>query len=63
MPAEITHHRHAVAFDVSLDRVADIPKCVARLHRLDADHQRVMGHLDQPLGFARQFACKDETRW
>ena len=38
------------------DRRADIAERVAGLHRRDPRHQRVMRHLDQPLGLAARRA-------
>ena len=55
--AEIAHHRHAVGFDKTLDRVTDIAKGVARFYGRDPKHQRVMRDLDQPTRLARQIAC------
>ena len=52
--AEICHNAHPVGFREGLDRVADVAKGIAGLHDLDPAHQRVMGHVDQPLCLARQ---------
>ena len=47
MAAEIADHRIAVALGVALDRVRDIAHPVARLRLLDAQHQTLIGDLDQ----------------
>ena len=56
VPAKVLNHRHAVAFDVFLDRRADVTKGAAGFDRRDPHHQRLMGYLDQPLGLAGQLA-------
>ncbi len=56
MAAEITYNRHPVGFDITLDGVPDITKCVAGLHRVDAPEQRIVGDLYQPLRPPRKFA-------
>ncbi len=42
--------------------MADIAEGIARPHGLDSQHQRVIGDLDQPLGFARQIARHEHAR-
>ena len=56
MAAEVAHHAHALRLDKTLDGVADIAGGGARPHRGDAAHHRFIGHLDQPLGLARDCA-------
>ena len=54
--AEIAHHAHVLGFDESLDRGANVAGGGARLDHRDAAHHRLVSHLDQPLGAARNFA-------
>ena len=56
MPAKIAHHAHPVAFGKVLDGRADITKSIARLYRLNAQHQRFMRDLNQPLIAPRELA-------
>ena len=56
MAAKIGDDAHSVSFDKALNGVADIAKGIARLHRFDPAHQRIVGDFDQPLGLARQLA-------
>ena len=54
VPAEVAHNAHPLRFDIGLNGMTDVAKGIAGTHRLDALHQRIMGHLDQTLGLARQ---------
>ena len=56
MAAEVAHHAAALAFGISLDRRADIAGRGAGLDRGHAAHQRIIGHLEQPLGGAADLA-------
>ena len=56
MAAEIAHHAHALRLDKTLDGVADVAGGGAGFHRGNAAHHRLIGHLDQPLGLARDCA-------
>jgi len=57
--AEIAHHRIAVAFRVTLDRIADRADMEARLDHSDAAHHRLVGHISQFFCFQRD-AVADE---
>src|SRR3546814_10995659 len=61
MAAEIAHHRIAVAFGVTLDRVGDVAHRVARLSLLDTEHQALIGHIDQPPRLDRHLADEIHT--
>src|SRR5438093_668581 len=52
VPAEVAYHTHALRFDEALNGVADVAGGRARFYRGDAAHHRLIGHLDQPFGFA-----------
>ena len=54
--AKIAHDAAALALGEVLDGGADMAGGVAGLHRRHAAHQRLVGHLDQPLGPARDVA-------
>ena len=54
--AEVAHDRHAVRFDIGLDRVADVTKRIARFCGFDPLEQRVMGDLHQAFRLAAHFA-------
>src|SRR3954451_12997908 len=52
MAAEIAHHAHGLRLDETLDGVADVAGGGGGLHRGDAAHHGLIGHLDQPLRLA-----------
>src|SRR5664280_3511520 len=54
--AEVAHHAHVLGFHVALDRGADVAGGRAGMDGGDAAHHRLMRHLDQPFGAARNFA-------
>ncbi len=56
VPAELAHDRAALALGVILDRRPDVARRRARPDLPDTDHQRLVGHLDQPLGAPRELA-------
>ena len=62
MAAEITHHGHTVPFDKTLDRMTDITKRIAGLHRLNAHEQRIMRHLNQSFRFTVKLASNEHPR-
>ena len=51
------------ASTIGLDRGADVAGGGAGPDRGDAAHHRLVGHLDQPLGAARNFADRDTCGW
>ncbi len=50
--AEIAHHAHGLRLDKALNGMADVAGGGAGFHRGDAAHHGLIGHLDQPFGFA-----------
>ena len=52
VPDEAPDDAEAARLDDLLHRVADVAEPVARLRLGDAEHHRLIGHLDQPFGFA-----------
>ncbi len=57
MTAEITHHAHAIGFDIGLNRMANIPERGPRTHDFNPFEESIMGHSDQAFCFAVQIAC------
>jgi hypothetical protein len=56
MAAEIAHHPVALSFRMLLDRGADVAEAGTWLCMLDADHQALISHLDQPARLNRRFS-------
>jgi hypothetical protein len=54
--AEVAHHAHVLRLDIGLDRGADVAGGGARADHGNAAHHRLVGHLDEPLGAARDGA-------
>src|ERR1700688_1492347 len=59
--AEIPHHAHVLGLDIALDRGANVAGGRARPDAGDAAHYGLVGHLDQPLGAARNLADREHA--
>src|SRR5262245_47425331 len=55
MAAEVANHAHVLRFDISLDRVTDIPARCPGPDGGGAAHHRLMCDVDQPFGPPRNF--------
>ena len=53
MADQLANHAVAVALGVLLDRVTDVAEVVAALHLGDAEHQALLGDVEQTLRVAR----------
>ena len=59
MPHQLAHHPEAGPFRHVLDRMADVAHVVAHPRLRDPGGQRILGHLQQPLGVRRDLADRD----
>ena len=61
MAAEIAHHAIAVGFGMLLDCRADISQLYAGPRHIHADHQALIGHIDQLARFQRHIADQEHA--